>query len=111
MMNQQNPEQPSQPIVYDVRFLCAALQQLQVLFGSQPTVFYDPSLADIVHLIHSAQVRFGEDASLEQVIQSLVAEDIARQRTLIQDRRQASVVACQSVSIFTNLPEVLASRA
>src|SRR5262249_23235355 len=110
MMDQQNLEQSSQGATYDVRFLCRALQQLQVLFGFQPTAFYDPSLADVVNIIHVAQARFGQDASLESAIQALAVEDTARQvteeiLTLVRNRRQASAgqasaVACQAVSIL-----------
>jgi hypothetical protein len=115
VIHQQNPEQSSQPVASDGRFFCAALRQLRVLFGSQQAAFSDPSLANVVHLIHAAQVRFGWDASLEQVIQRLVVEDTARQwtenltRQMVRDRRKAAVVACQAVSILTSLPEVLAS--
>ena len=115
--DQLNPELPIQAIASGGRFFCAALQQLQALFGTEPSALCDPSLADLVDFINAVQLDFGRHASLELVIQMFVAEDLAhqltedlaRQRTMGQRRQQAPDIASQVVSIAPCLPEVLAS--
>ncbi len=56
----------------------AVLQQLQVLIGAEPTR-HDPSLADVERVLRAVQQAFGRYATLETVIQTLVAQDLAQQ--------------------------------
>jgi len=63
---------------WDVRRTLGALQQLQVMIGRE-SAERDPSLADLVQLLRSMQRELGHSASLEGVIQTLVAQDIERQ--------------------------------
>lgn len=69
----------------NVRRTVGVLQQLQVMIGRE-CADRNPSLADLVDLVRSAQRDFGRSASLEGVIQALVAQDVARQRA---NRRRA----------------------
>jgi hypothetical protein len=96
--DQQSQNQPEQPRNYDTRFACAVLQQLQALFGRDPTED-DPSLADLSAFIEQIQATFGPDASLESVIQALVADDLERQLAAFRDRRQRHVPSSQPVGI------------
>ena len=96
--DQQSQNQPERPRSYDTRFACAVLQQLQALFGRKPTVD-DPSLADLNAFIGQMQAIFGPDASLESVIQALVAEDIERQLVASRERRQRHIALFQPVAI------------
>ncbi|SRR5712692_3263778 len=64
---------------WDVRRTLGALQELQVMIGRE-SAECDPSLADLVRLLRSVQREFGRSASLEGVIQALVAQDLERQR-------------------------------
>ena len=68
------------PLSYDgdVRRTVGALQQLQVLIGRE-NAERNPNLADLLRLIRTVQRTFGRRASLESVIQALVAQDIERQ--------------------------------
>ncbi len=64
----------------DLRQTLGVLQQLQVLIGTDATQ-NNPSLAEVSRMIHTIQREFGKQASLETVIQALVAQDIERQLT------------------------------
>lgn len=94
----QSQNWPEQPQNYDTRFACAVLQQLQALFGSEPTID-DPSLADLSAFMEQMQATFGADASLESVIQALVARDLERQLITFRDRRRKHVPSLRSVDI------------
>ena len=72
------------PIDTDLRRSIEVLRQLQDLAAA--TTSCDPSLADIVDLIATIQAEYGEQCSLETVIQTLVAKDIEQQAA---KRRQA----------------------
>ncbi len=56
----------------------AVLQQLQAMIGAEAAT-RDPGLADLKRLLGSMQRDFGRNASLEDVIQLLVARDLERQ--------------------------------
>jgi len=62
----------------DVLRTIGVLQQLQVMIGREAAE-RNPSLADLVGLIRSAQREFGRSASLEGTIQALVVLDMERQ--------------------------------
>ena len=62
----------------DVLRTIGVLQQFQVMVGREAAEC-NPSLADLVGLIRSAQREFGRSASLEGTIQALVALDLERQ--------------------------------
>jgi hypothetical protein len=74
----QNHNQPGQLLDYNLRFSSIVLQALQAFLGQEPTL-RDPSLADLGALILHLQGTYGEHASLEDVIQTLVAKDTERQ--------------------------------
>jgi hypothetical protein len=80
----------------DLRRTVAILQQLQVLIGYEAAEG-DPSLADLLHLLQGAQRDFGRTATLEGVIQTLVAQDLeqqlmARKLQRAQDAQQKTVM-------------------
>lgn len=62
----------------DVRRTLNVLKQLQVLIG-RDAAEQDPGLLDIMRLLQDMQHVFGRSASLEAVIQALVAQDIKHQ--------------------------------
>lgn len=72
----------------DVRRTLALLQQMQAMIGSA-AASGDPGLTDLARLIGSMRREFGRDASLEGVIQALVAQDLAQQ---LSARKSRSVV-------------------
>jgi hypothetical protein len=80
----------------DVRRTLSVLQHLQAMVGREATGC-DPSLADFVSLIRSVQREFGWNASLEGVIQALVAQDIAHQLAERKLKRVAAVEATVTV--------------
>jgi hypothetical protein len=69
----------------DVRRTLAHLQQLQAMIGSE-AASGDPSLTDLARLLRSMQREYGRDASLEGVIQALVAQDLDRQLSAHKQR-------------------------
>src|SRR5712692_9146549 len=64
---------------YAISLRITWVQELQVMIGRE-SAECDPSLADLVRLLRSVQREFGRSASLEGVIQALVAQDLERQR-------------------------------
>lgn len=73
----------------DVRRTLGVLQQLQAMIGREAAEG-DPGLIDLVQVIGSMQRAFGRNASLEGVIQALVAQDIDRQLAQRKRRRTQS---------------------
>lgn len=69
----------------DMRRTLSVLKQLQVLI-ERDAAEQDPGLMDIMQLLKDMQHTFGRTASLEAVIQALVAQDIKRQ--LISRKRK-----------------------
>jgi hypothetical protein len=93
------PAGPRRPLPYqgDLRRTVAALQQFQVLIGQEATES-DPNLTDLLCLIQAVQREFGRAASLEGVIQALVAWDLeqqlaTRRQQRAQDARQKALMA------------------
>lgn len=82
----------------DRRPMITALQQLQVVMRYE-NAGRDPNLADLFAFVQSAQQQFGESASLEDVIQALVIQDVERQMKSFKregrsraEKRQESIV-------------------
>ena len=75
-----------QPLSYrgDIRQTVAVLQQLQVMIGRK-SAESNPNLADLATLLCTMQQHFGHVASLERVIQVLVAQDLEQQ---LENRRR-----------------------
>lgn len=78
----------------DERRTLAVLQQLQAMLGAEAAAS-DPGLADLKRLLGSMQRDFGRNASVEDVIQLLVARDLERQLTARKRRTWELVSAVE----------------
>lgn len=79
----------------DVRRTLDVLKQLQALIGRNAAE-QDPRLTDIMQLLKKMQRTFGYTASLEVVIQALVAQDIKRQ-LVPRKRKHTTLTTSNSV--------------
>ena len=77
----------------DLRRTLAVLQQLQVIVGYEAAT-QNPGLRDLVDVVRMVQRAFGRNASLEAVIQTLVAQDIERQ---LAERKLQQTSAPQAI--------------